>query len=50
MRVYADKLILDIWNQVEAKYKDIISNKVRIDKCREYGLIYYYRTGEKQLE
>ena len=50
MRVYADKLILDIWNQVEAKYKDIISNKVRIDKCREYGLIYYYRTGEKRIE
>ena len=41
-------LILDIWNQVEAKFQDVSPNEKRLEKCRDYGLIYYYRTGEKQ--
>jgi len=39
---------LDIWNQVEAKYAE----KLPYDKlrnCQNYGVIYYYRTGEKKL-
>ena len=48
MRVQADRLILDIWNQVEAKFQDVSPNEKRLEKCRDYGLIYYYRTGEKQ--
>lgn len=47
MRFKADELILDIWNQVEKKYETVIPNEKRLDLCREYGLIYYYRTGEK---
>ena len=47
MRERADELILDIWNQVESKFQDVLSNDERLDKCRDYGLIYYYRTGEK---
>lgn len=47
MRVQADRLILDIWNQVEAKFQDVSPNEKRLEKCRDYGLIYYYRTGEK---
>ncbi len=47
MRAKADELILDIWNQVEKKFEDIIPNEKRLDLCREYGLVYYYRTGEK---
>ena len=48
MRERADELILDIWNQVEAKFQDVSPNEKRLEKCRDYGLIYYYRTGEKQ--
>lgn len=50
MRANADALILDIWNQVEARFQDILSHKERLDKCRNYGLIYYYRTGEKPTD
>ena len=47
MRDRADELILDIWNQVEAKYQDVTPNDTRLEKCRDYGLIYYYRSSEK---
>ena len=50
MRGRADELILDIWNQVETKYQDVTPNEVRLDKCRDYGLIYYYRYSEKVKE
>ena len=48
MRAEADELILDIWNQVEKKYEGVTPNEKRLDLCRDFGLIYYYRTGEKQ--
>ena len=50
MRAQADRLILDIWNQVGAKYQEVLPNEKRLEKCRDYGLIYYYRTGEKQTK
>lgn len=50
MRDRADELILDIWNQVEARYQNITPNEVRLEKCRDYGLIYYYRNNEKVKE
>lgn len=50
MRTRADELILDIWNQVEEKFRNISPNELRLDKCRDYGVIYYYRTGEKRSE
>ena len=50
MRTRADELILDIWNQVEEQYRNISPNELRLDKCRDYGVIYYYRTGEKRPE
>lgn len=50
MRAEADALILDIWNQVEQKYAEILPNEKRLEMCRNYGLIYYYRTGEKGKE
>lgn len=50
MRTRADELILDIWNQVEEKFWNISPNELRLDKCRDYGVIYYYRTGEKRPE
>ena len=50
MRNRADELILDIWNQVEAKFQDITPNESRLEKCRDYGLVYYYRSSEKVKE
>ncbi len=47
MRVAADELILDIWNQVEKKFESVMPNEMRLDYCREYGLVYYYRANEK---
>lgn len=41
-----DKLILSIWDEVEKKYSEL-PIKEKINSCREYGLIYYYRKGEK---
>ena len=48
MRSDADQIILEIWNQVEDKFKDVPTNEIRLNKCREYGIIYYYRSNEKQ--
>ena len=50
MRDRADELILDIWNQVEAKFQGINPNETRLEKCRDYGLVYYYRSNEKVKE
>ena len=48
MREKGDLIILDIWNQVESKYKDD-KPYTRLKKCQTYGLVYYYRKGEKVL-
>ncbi|MCK9159369.1 MAG: hypothetical protein M0P00_02595 [Bacteroidaceae bacterium] len=47
MRKEADEIILDIWNQVEAKYQNITPLEARLNKCREYGIIYYNRKNNK---
>jgi len=48
LREKGDTIILDIWNQVEAKYRDD-KPYTRLIKCQSYGLVYYYRKGEKVL-
>lgn len=48
MRKQIDALILSIWDQVEAFYKDELPY-AKLTKCQAYGMIYYYRTGEKRL-
>lgn len=48
LRRRADEMILDIWNTVENHYKDLLPY-ARLTACKSYGLIYYYRTGEKRL-
>ncbi len=40
-----DKLILEIWDEVEKKYENLPPQE-KINSCREYGVIYYYRKGE----
>jgi hypothetical protein len=46
MRPQVDEVILDVWNSIENYFQDLTGEK-KIKVCREYGLIYYYRTSEK---
>ena len=46
MRPQIDEIILDVWNSIENYFSDLTGEK-KLKTCREYGLIYYYRTGEK---
>ncbi len=48
LRRKADEIILDIWNTVEDYYRDRLPY-ARLMACKAYGLIYYYRKGEKKL-
>lgn len=48
LREKGDQIILEIWNQVEAKFKDEKPYQ-RLLKCQEFGIVYYYRKGEAQL-
>lgn len=48
LRSEADAIILDIWNQVEAHYANLFPYE-RMMRCKAYGVVYYYRTGEKKL-
>ncbi|HNX88581.1 MAG TPA: hypothetical protein PKH58_05835 [Paludibacteraceae bacterium] len=47
-RKKADNIILDIWNQVEEHYKSERPYS-RLMKCKNFGLVYYYRRNEKEL-
>ncbi len=47
MRNKADQLILNIWNDIEAKFQELPSENRRI-KCTEYGIIYFLRKSEKE--
>lgn len=46
MRPQIDEVILDVWNSIENYFQDLQGEK-KLKVCREYGLIYYYRTSEK---
>jgi hypothetical protein len=48
LRKQGDSIILDIWNQIEAKFK-YEAPYTRVEKCKKYGIVYYYRKGEKEL-
>lgn len=48
MREKADRIILEIWNQVEGHFQNLLPY-ARMMACKDYGVIYYYRTGEKHL-
>lgn len=48
LRTEADAIILNIWNLIEDYYKDSLPF-AKMQKCMEYGIIYYYRKGEKKL-
>lgn len=48
LRAKGDEIILEIWNQVEEHFKEL-SPYDRLEQCKAYGLIYYYRKGEKEI-
>ena len=48
LRAQADELILRIWNIVEEYFKNELPY-ARLMKCQMYGVIYYYRKGERKL-
>ena len=47
LRVEVDALLKQIWDIVE-EYFASEPTELRYDKCREYGIVYYYRAKEKQ--
>ena len=47
LRDEADHLILEVWNQVEKHYENILDEEERRESCEKYGLIYVYRKGER---
>lgn len=42
-----DKLLCTIWDQVEAEFANLPSSE-RIEKCKQYGVVYYLRKGERE--
>ena len=46
-RETADSIILELWNEVEERFSTVTDQEERLNSCRDYGLIYYYRKGEK---
>lgn len=49
MREKIDNLIFEMWNAIEKFYENL-EPEAKLDKCRECGVIYYYRSGEKAAE
>jgi len=49
MRREADKIILNIWNEVEATCNSL-PEEVRKKECEEYGLVYFYRKNENFIQ
>jgi hypothetical protein len=48
LRQPVDDLILDVWNQIEGFFNDLPPYK-RMESCKQFGVIYYYRRGEAEL-
>ncbi|MEA4935734.1 hypothetical protein SDC9_137154 [bioreactor metagenome] len=48
LREKGDTIILEIWNQVENHFRNL-SPYERLQKCKDYGVIYYYRKGEQEI-
>ncbi|MCQ2126472.1 MAG: hypothetical protein MJZ06_03400 [Bacteroidaceae bacterium] len=47
LRPETDAIILEAWNAIEEYFKDLQGEK-KLEACRKYGIIYYYRPGEKK--
>lgn len=42
-----DKTLCSLWNQIEAAFAGL-SYHERLERCKEYGVVYYLRKGEKE--
>jgi hypothetical protein len=49
MRFEGDEIIFEAWGEIEKSFSSLTGEK-RIEKCAEYGVIYYYRTGKERKE
>ena len=49
MRDNIDAIILEVWNAIEA-YFSKLEGTARLDACRKYGIIYYFRPGENKSD
>lgn len=47
LRPQTDAVLLSLWNQIEARYANEPWGK-RMKHCGEFGVVYYYRRGEKK--
>lgn len=47
MRFECDEIIFDAWGEIENAFSGL-TGEARIKKCSEYGVIYYYRTGDSK--
>ena len=45
LRPEVDEILLDLWNQIEKHFENE-PPEVRFKKCREFGVVYYYRRHE----
>lgn len=41
-----DKVICDLWNQIEGAFADLPYNN-KLEKCKQFGVVYYLRREEK---
>ncbi|MCQ2234672.1 MAG: hypothetical protein MJZ24_08065 [Paludibacteraceae bacterium] len=46
MNDQVDSLLLQIWNEIEEHFSPL-PLKERLQRCCEYGIVYYYRAGER---
>lgn len=49
LREKGDAILLSMWNQVESYFKEE-SPYIRLKKCQNFGLVFYYRRGEDELK
>ncbi|MCF0159810.1 MAG: hypothetical protein HUJ99_03385 [Bacteroidaceae bacterium] len=49
LRLEVDEVLLSVWDQVEAAYASLPLAE-RYQKCKAYGLVYYYRRHEAPIE
>ena len=49
LNTVADNLVIEIWDLVEDHFSNLPPPE-RLEKCQHFGIIYYYRRGEKELE
>lgn len=48
LRPEADKIIRNVWNEVEAHFENIQDDEERREACQEYGISYVYRPKERE--